>query len=37
MQSKETEDGWYAVFTESSAKDFYREKLIPFGVEELSQ
>lgn len=33
----ETEDGWYAVFTEDSAKAFYLEKLIPFGVDALSK
>ena len=34
-QMTEMEDGWYAVFTESSAKDFYLEKLIPYGVDSL--
>ena len=33
----EMEDGWYFVFTESSAKDFYLEKLIPSGVEDLTE
>ena len=36
-QMTEMEDGWYAVFTESSAKDFYLEKLIPYGVDELCE
>jgi hypothetical protein len=31
------EDGWYFVFTESSAKDFYLEKLIPSGVKDLTE
>ncbi len=31
----ETKEGWYAVFTEASAKDFYLNRLIPFGVEGL--
>ena len=34
-QMTEREDGWYVLFTESSAKAFYLEKLIPFGVESL--
>ena len=33
----EMEDGWYFVFTESSAKDFYLEKLIPSGVKDLTE
>ena len=36
-QMKEMKDGWYAVFTESSAKDFFLEKLIPYGVDTLSK
>ena len=31
----EREGGWYAQFTETSAKEFYLNKLIPFGVDEL--
>ena len=31
----EREDGWYAVFTETSAKEFYLNRLIPFAVEGL--
>ena len=29
----EREDGWYAVFTETSAKEFYLHRLLPCGVD----
>ena len=34
-QVVEMEDGWYAVFTDTSAKEFYLKKLIPSGLEGL--
>ena len=31
----ETKDGWYAVFTDASAKEYYLNGLLPWGVERL--
>ena len=33
----EKQEGYYAVFTEESAKKYYLERLIPYGIEALSK
>ena len=33
----EKQEGYYAVFTEESAKTYYLERLIPYGIEALSK